>query len=80
MHHLEQDIAQLNGRNVAASQLLWLLTEGDLVLRDEPCRREQDFDLRVSKLRQGTFKVPIYRNLSDEDERPTRFMNARQGK
>lgn len=80
MHHSEQDVAQLNGRNVAASQLLWLLNKGDLILSDRSCIVEKEFDLRLGKLRQDTMKVEIYRNTSDEKERPTRFRNARDGK
>ncbi|KAJ4412725.1 hypothetical protein N0V91_000487 [Didymella pomorum] len=76
MNHFDEELAQLNGRNVAASQLIWLLNEGDLVLRDKPCKVEQKFDLRLGKTRPGTIEVPIYRNLSGEVERPTRFRNA----
>jgi hypothetical protein len=80
MNHFDEELAQLNGRNVAASQLIWLLNEGDLVLRDKPCKVEQKFDLRLGKTRPGTIEVPIYRNLSGEVERPTRFRNAQDGK
>ncbi|KAJ8111356.1 hypothetical protein OPT61_g6033 [Boeremia exigua] len=77
MHHSEQDVALLNGRNVAASQLIWMLKKGDLILSDQVCKREKEFDLRLGKLRQDSIKVEVYRNSSDDKERPTLFRNAR---
>ncbi|KAF2127870.1 hypothetical protein P153DRAFT_432314 [Dothidotthia symphoricarpi CBS 119687] len=76
VHHLDEDAFQRNGTAQARSQLIWLLNKGDLILSDGPRRVEKDIDLKLTKFRQDTLKVPIFRNSSNEEERPTRFGNA----
>lgn len=80
MYHAGADMSRVNGRDVAEEQLKWLLNKGDLILSDKPRRAEQNFTLRLSKVRADTMRIPIYRNLSEEHERPTRLTNARDGK
>lgn len=41
--HSEQDVAKLNGLNVAASELIRLLDK-KLILSNQPCEPEKEFD------------------------------------
>ncbi|CAO2656251.1 Nn.00g050540.m01.CDS01 [Neocucurbitaria sp. VM-36] len=75
--HHDVDRVHTNGNIYAESQLIWLLNKGDLVVADEPRTVERVFDIKFPKSRQGTIKFPIYRNSNDDEERPTRFKNAR---
>ncbi|KAJ4365713.1 hypothetical protein N0V83_008333 [Neocucurbitaria cava] len=75
--HHDVDRIQANGNTYAESQLIWLLNKGDLVVADEPRTVERVFDIKFPKSRKGTIKFPIYRNSSDDEERPTRFKNAK---
>ena len=79
-HHSRQDAIRIGGTTFAQSQLMWLLNKGDLILSDKPSKVEKTFDLRLSKPRRDMLKLPIWQNLSDEHERPTRFQDASDGK
>ncbi|KAL6709496.1 hypothetical protein ACN47E_001431 [Coniothyrium glycines] len=75
-HHSSEDAVQIGALTYAQSQLDWILSKGDLILADEPTFRERSFILRLSRRRLDTLKLPIWRNLSHESERPVRFDDA----
>lgn len=77
MSHQNSDMVQTNGNVYAQSQLIWLLSKGDLILADQPRRVEREFDIKFPKARKGTIRLPIYRNTNDEKGRPTRFKNSK---
>jgi hypothetical protein len=79
-HHAQHDVVRLGGSDFAQSQLTWLLNKGDLILSDQPTKREKIFHLRLMKLRQDTIPLRIWQNLAAEKCRPTRLEDATDGK
>jgi hypothetical protein len=78
--HAKVDMVETKQNKIAQAQLTYLLDEGDVVLVDEPRVVEREFDFSFPKSRSGVIAFPIYRHsMSDDDERPTRFKNARDG-
>jgi len=79
--HAKVDMVETKQNRFAQSQLIWILNEGDVILADNPRRVERDFDIEFPRSRTGIMPFPIYRHSMDEEEdRPTRFKNARDGK
>ena len=77
--HSQDDAVQIAGSNFAQSQLDWLLSKGDLILFDRPTIKEKLLELRLVETRQDIIRVPIWRNLSSEEQRPTRYTDATDG-
>jgi len=79
--HADTDLVKTKQNTFAQSQLIWILNEGDVVLDDNPRRVERDFDIEFPRNRTGIIPFPIYRHsMSEEEERPKRFKNSRDGK
>jgi hypothetical protein len=78
-HHSDEDAIQIGGKTYAQSQLDWLLNKGDLILDHVPTIKEKTFDLRINRFRQDSLRLPIWRNLSDEKNRPIRYEDASDG-
>ncbi|KAI4930473.1 uncharacterized protein J4E92_004305 [Alternaria infectoria] len=78
--HVEKDMTQIHGATYAQSQLTWLLNKGDLVLSDQPRKEEVSFQLTLRDLSAGKTQLEIFRNSDDEDQRPRRYQNAKEGR
>jgi len=79
--HAKVDMVETKQNRFAQSQLIWILNQGDIIFADNPRRVERVFDIEFPRSRTGVIPFPIYRHSMDEEEdRPTRFKNARDGK
>ncbi|KAH8727125.1 hypothetical protein GQ44DRAFT_725417 [Phaeosphaeriaceae sp. PMI808] len=79
--HAKDDLVETKQSKFAQSQLIWLLNEGDIVIGDQPRTVEREFDIEFPRSRKGSIAFPIYRHsISEEEDRPMRFKNARDGK
>jgi hypothetical protein len=79
--HEKCDMVETNRNKFAQSQLLWVLNEGDVILADQPRRVTREFDIEFPRSRAGVIPISVYRHsMSEDEERPTRFKNARDGK
>ena len=77
--HVGKDMTRKHGATYAQSQLTWLLSKGDLILSDEPRKVEISFQLELKDLSAGKIHLEILRNSADEEKRPRRYQNARDG-
>jgi hypothetical protein len=79
--HTATDMVETKQNKFAQSQMFWTLNEGDIVLADAPRRVERVFDIEFPRSKSGNVFLPIYRHSMNEDEeRPTRFKGAQDGK
>jgi hypothetical protein len=78
--HSESDMVEGKHTKFAESQLKWLLNEGDIVIADQPRIVERVFDIEFPKSKTDVIPFHIYgHSQTDDEERPTRFKNARDG-
>ncbi|KAH7085513.1 hypothetical protein BKA63DRAFT_598156 [Paraphoma chrysanthemicola] len=76
--HTTSDLVETKQQKYAQSQLIYLLNEGDVIMKDQPRRVEREFDIEFPRSRSGNKSLPIYRHsMSEDEERPTRFKGAR---
>jgi len=79
--HEEQDLGlhPVTRAQVAQGQLLWLISKGDLILSDKPERISQTITVSFRQIDPKKRSITIY-SYPDDDDRPTKFYNARDGK
>jgi len=76
----DQVLNEYTGTLMAAGQMLWLLNKGDAIFSTKPMNAERDLDVVLTADGDRTGQITIYRFSGEEEDRPTLYYNARQGK